>query len=59
MRGEVGHATAKAGRTKSPAFARERDEPTRAATVASDAKKSMSQDAALEECFDFVDHESW
>ena len=59
MRRKVGHSAPEAGRTETATLARERDEPASTATVADNAEKPMGRDAALEECLDFVDHESW
>jgi hypothetical protein len=59
MRREVGHSAPEAGRTEPATLARERDEPATTATVADNPEKPMGQDAALQECLDFVDYEWW
>jgi hypothetical protein len=56
----ISHAASAAGRTEAPTFAREGDQPIVTASIAVDAKKAVSRDAALdvgaELTFDEVGH---
>jgi hypothetical protein len=58
VRGEVGHAAAEARQAEAAALAGERDEAALPATVAGDPDEPVSQNPALEERLDFIDHEA-
>jgi hypothetical protein len=58
VRGEVCHSTAEARRAEAAALAGKRDEAALPAAVAGDPDESMSQNPALEERLDLVDHEA-
>lgn len=55
---EIAHASADTARTESAALAGQRDDTVRTAAIARDANEAVRQNATLEKCLDFLDHET-